>query len=149
MIWRTGLTSRRPFTYPRPWQEHRHLVVLGDPGSGKSTLVKVLTYAFGEADSNAYKRACGGLIPIPIILRDYKTRQWQNYEDLLRDFISTLDDDIRSEITPKCCLKHLHDGKAILLIDGLDEVGLREERIRLRDKIISRYWMQLAAAMPF
>jgi len=134
--WADRADKQKTFYVPKALQEQRHLVVLGDPGSGKSTLVKVLTYAFGEADSNAYKRACGELIPIPIILRDYKTRRWQNYEDMLRDFIATLDDDIRSEITPAWLLEHWRKGKAILLVDGLDEVGLREERLRLRDEIL-------------
>lgn len=134
--WANRFDRQKTMYVPKVLQEQRHLVVLGDPGSGKSTLVKLLTYAFGEAGSNAYKRACGELIPIPIILRDYKTRQWKNYEDMLRDFIATLDEDIRSEITTEWLLEYLREGKAILLIDGLDEVGSREERLRLRNKII-------------
>jgi energy-coupling factor transporter ATP-binding protein EcfA2 len=134
--WADRFDKQKTIYVPKALREHRHLAVLGDPGCGKSTLVKVLTYAFGEADSNAYKRACGELIPIPIILRDYKTRQWQSYENMLRDFIATLDEDIRSEVTPEWLLEHLREGKAILLIDGLDEVGNREERLRLRDEII-------------
>jgi len=124
------------FHVPKALQTKRHLIVLGDPGSGKSTLIKVLTYAFGEADSNAYKRVCGELIPIPIILREHQTHQWRSYEDLLRDFIATLDSDIRNEITSEWLLSHLENGKAILLIDGLDEVGSRDERSRLRSDII-------------
>jgi hypothetical protein len=134
--WTDRFDRQKSVYVPRALQEKRHLTVLGDPGGGKSTLVKVLTYAFGEADTNAYKRACGELIPIPIILRDYQIRHWQNYTDMLRDFIATLDEDIRGEVTPEWLLEHLSEGKAILLIDGLDEVGLREERLRLRDEII-------------
>jgi energy-coupling factor transporter ATP-binding protein EcfA2 len=134
--WAERFDKQKTMYVPKALQEHRHLVVLGDPGSGKSTLVKLLTYAFGEAGANAYKRACGELLPIPIILRDYKTRQWWNFEDMLLDFIATLDEDIRGEITTAWLIEYLRKGKAILLIDGLDEVGSREERLRLRDKII-------------
>jgi hypothetical protein len=86
---------------PRALQEERHLIVLGDPGSGKSTLVKVLTYAFGESGNNPYKRSCGEIIPIPIILRDYVTRDWQNPGDMLRAFVATLDDSIRKDVQPE------------------------------------------------
>src|SRR2546423_3409891 len=134
--WADRFDNQKTMYVPRALQEHRHLVVLGDPGSGKSTLVKLLTYAFGEAGDNAYKRACGELIPIPIILRDYKPRQWQSYHDMLGKFIATLDEDIRSEITVEWLLEQLSEGKAILLIDGLDEVGSREDRKHLRNKVV-------------
>lgn len=122
---------------PQALQEERHLMVLGDPGSGKSTLIKVLTYAFGEANSNSYKRACGELIPIPIILRDYATRKWHSPMDMIADFAETVPRELRSEITPAWLMGYLHEGKAILLVDGLDEVGGPEERLRLRNEVIS------------
>src|SRR5690348_2303140 len=134
--WSNRFDPQQAEYVPSVLQEHRFLMVLGDPVSGKSTLIKVLTYAFGEADNNAYKRACGELIPIPIILRNYHTREWNSYRDMLREFINTLAEDIRNEITPEWLLDYLRRGKAILLIDGLDEVGLQEERLRLRDEII-------------
>lgn len=134
--WSDRFDRRKNLYIPKALQEHRHVIVLGDPGSGKSTLVKVLTYAFGEAGTNIYKRACGELIPIPIVLRDYQTREWQSYRDMLRSFIATLDEDIRDEITPEWLLEHMRRGQAILLIDGIDEVGRHEDRLRLRDDII-------------
>src|SRR5262245_20504842 len=72
--WAERFDKQKTLYVPKALREQRHLVVLGDPGCGKSTLVKVLTYAFGEAGNNAYKRACGELVPIPIILREYNTR---------------------------------------------------------------------------
>jgi internalin A len=134
--WKDRFEARKTFHIPQILQNHRHLMVLGDPGSGKSTLIKVLTYAFGEAKDNAYKRACGELIPIPIILRLYNTRRWHTYHDMLRDFIATLDEDIRSEITPEWLIVYLTAGRAILMVDGVDEVGSRAEREHLRDEVI-------------
>jgi energy-coupling factor transporter ATP-binding protein EcfA2 len=133
--WSTRFNEEQTSYVPKALAQHHHLIVLGDPGSGKSTLIKVLAYAFGEANPNAYKRACGDLIPIPIVLRNYATRSWHTFYDVLRDFISTLDDGIRNHVTSEWLLEYLRDGRAILLIDGLDEIGTVEERIRLRDAI--------------
>jgi energy-coupling factor transporter ATP-binding protein EcfA2 len=122
---------------PQALAENPRLVILGDPGCGKSTLIKVLTYAFGDSGANAYKSACGELIPIPIILRDYATRKWRNFEDMLGDFISTLDPNIARQIEPTWLVERLSQGEAILMLDGLDEVGSAGERVRLRDKVVA------------
>ena len=134
--WTKRFDPKESSYLPQVLHDQHHVVILGDPGSGKSTIVKVLTYAFGEAGSNAYKRACGDLIPIPIVLRDFAIRKWKTVTDLLTEFIDTLDEGIRNDITPDWLLNHLTKGTAILLIDGLDEVGGREERLRLRDEIL-------------
>ncbi|MGH8547499.1 MAG: NACHT domain-containing protein [Methylococcales bacterium] len=116
--------------------------MLGDPGSGKSTLIGVLTYSFGRAGSTPFKRLFGDLLPVPVILRDYKVRQWQSYHDLLRDFVDSnlvqgsIDDAIRADITPGFLLARLRAGQAILMLDGLDEVGSREDRLQIREQVI-------------
>ena len=134
--WKERFDVSKTVHVPQALRERRRLVVLGDPGSGKSTLVKVLTYAFGEAKDNAYKRTCGELVPIPIILRTYNTRKWEHYNHMLQDFIETLDPDIRKDITPKWLVTQLNLGKGILIIDGVDEIGSREDREHLRNQVV-------------
>src|SRR5262249_278613 len=120
---------------PQALQESKHLVVLGDPGSGKSTLVKVITYSLGVSGNTSFKQTLGELLPVPIILRDYNIRGWRKPEDMLRDFIATLDVEIRDEISPEWLLDHLRGGRGFLLIDGLDEVGSPKVRKYLRKEI--------------
>lgn len=121
---------------PEALEQSHHLVVLGDPGSGKSTLVKLLAYSFGRIEPTPLARRLGPRLPVPIILRDYKVRQWQSPEDMLRDFIAQLDEDIRSEVTVEWLLTALIEGRGILLMDGLDEVGSQDERQHLRDQVV-------------
>lgn len=128
--------GKETFWLPKALSEHKHLVVLGDPGAGKSTLVKSITYSFGKAGETALSRTFGKLLPIPIILRDYRVSQWQNYRDMLADFIKQLDEKIRDDISVDWVLDFLHKGEAILLLDGLDEVGNVEIRLHLRDQIV-------------
>jgi internalin A len=122
---------------PEALEKSRHLVVLGDPGCGKSTLVKVITYSFGRAEPTPLSQRFGPLLPVPIILRDYRIGTWQSKEDMLRDFIRQLDEDIRNRVSVEWLLAALREGRGFLLLDGLDEVGSREDRIHLRDKIVT------------
>ncbi len=121
---------------PEALEKDRHLVVLGDPGSGKSTLVKLLTYSFARIEPTPLARRLGSHLPVPIILRDYKVREWNSPEDMLRDFVARLDDEIREEVSVEWLIAGLREGRGILLLDGLDEVGSREDREHLRDKVV-------------
>ena len=89
----TGCSSSRPVSAqllspegnPEPWGDRRplreavagahRLVILGDPGSGKSTLVDWLAaWQLADAHQNAWKTLLGSRIPIPLILRDLLAR---------------------------------------------------------------------------
>src|ERR1035438_4879916 len=67
-------------------QRQKHLVVLGDLGSGKSTLVRMMAYSFGRTEPTPLVRLLGSsFVPIPVVLRDYKVRTWTSPADMLRD----------------------------------------------------------------
>src|SRR5262245_20135942 len=123
--WRPGAKKER-FYLPKALTQSRHLVALGDPGSGKSTLVKSITYLFGRSQASSLQQRFGTLLPVPIILRDYNVRLWKSYEDMLRDFIDGLDEKIRYDVTVEWLMDYLRKGEGILLLDGLDEVGSQE-----------------------
>jgi internalin A len=142
LTWDVSGTERH--YVPDMLEQPPHLVVLGDPGSGKSTLIKLLAYSFGRIEPTPLARRLGAHLPIPIILRDYRVRSWQTPEDMLRDFITHLDTEIRSEVNVPWLLDALMAGRGALLLDGLDEVGGQAEREHLRDRVI----LPLLARMP-
>ncbi len=137
-------SNEERFYLPKALSESRHLVILGDPGSGKSTLVKLITHAFGRSTSSSLPQHFGPLLPIPIILHDYKVGEWNNYEDMLRSFIKQLDEEIRDSVTVEWLTEYLEKGQAIVLLDGIDEIGSAEARRHLRDQILRPLMWQFA-----
>lgn len=134
LTWEVAGTERQ--YVPDVLEQQRHLVVLGDPGSGKSTLIKLLAYSFGRIEPTPLARRLGAHLPIPIILRDYRVRGWHTPEDMLHDFIAQLDVEIRAEVTVSWLLDALTSGRGALLLDGLDEVGGQAERAQLHGQVV-------------
>lgn len=125
---------------PKALEDAKHLVVLGDPGSGKSTLIKVLAYSFARMVPTQFSKHFGELIPIPIILRDYNVSGWKEPLDLLRDYAATLEEALRGEVTSGWLLAKLRSGQGVLLVDGLDEVGRLDDRKLVREVIQLLLW---------
>ncbi len=137
-------------------QEAR-LVLLGDPGSGKSTFVnflalclagdalqhpninvKLLTAPLPEEDEDSSDQPSqswrhGALLPVRVVLRDFVARGLPPKGEvcqachLLKFLTSELTASGLKEYAP-FLEKHLHEKGGIFLFDGLDEVPEADER---------------------
>lgn len=113
--------------YPR-------LVLLGDPGSGKSTLVNFITLCLagewlGSADANLRRLGEGWqlprLLPVRVILRDYAARGLpinQGLWDFIQAELRTAEDPNLRTCAPVLESYLQQEQGALLLLDGLDEV---------------------------
>jgi len=131
-----------PFRWPRcieaieAIRKHTHLVLLGDPGSGKSTLVSYLSWQLCQpkaAQGNAWVKEFGGLIPLPMILRELRLKADLTWEGLVDAFLEHRIGKLLR--THKTVESLLNDGRAIVLLDGLDEIGNLTIRRKLKDAI--------------
>ncbi|HTB85488.1 MAG TPA: NACHT domain-containing protein [Candidatus Sulfotelmatobacter sp.] len=112
-------------------RDHQRIIVLGDPGAGKSTLIHWLADTFSSPEPHQLTTTFGRLIPIPIVLRDLRfdhNLKMMRWEDL---FSSFLEQPIAQSLKlfPKKKLDAIFEtGQALVLLDGLDEVpySLRE-----------------------
>lgn len=116
--------------------DHRRLVVLGDPGAGKSTVVNYLTTLFSSYRNHAVADTLGHLIPLPFVLRDYPIDEHVTFDALLDAFQTQPFWPETDGPEPGELREALESGQALILLDGLDEIGNVKIRRALRDAVL-------------
>ncbi|UYP48629.1 hypothetical protein NEF87_004914 [Candidatus Lokiarchaeum ossiferum] len=100
-------------------------VILGDPGSGKSTLTKVITY---KVNKNYESKLIFNrhLTVLPIILRDYSPKM---DELSILNYIENKAQVDYSLTIPENALNYLaQQGRIAIILDGLDELDYSKHR---------------------
>jgi formylglycine-generating enzyme required for sulfatase activity len=137
---------------------NRRLVILGDPGSGKSTFLNHLALrlaAYGLApegsQSSEYRDWLAQLpgwpeeeanvLPISVVLRDFARWLPGDAERAeprhLWDFIVSRLEAQNLAFAAEPLHRALEKGKAIVLLDGLDEIPTKTQRMFIRDAVVS------------
>ena len=139
----------RPLSALEAVVQNRHLVILGDPGAGKSTFVNHLALCLASHDTKdclTDRLPCWGKeelysVPIHVVLRDFA--RWipegtkEAEASLLWKFIAGRLDARKLNFAGKVLEDALEEGQAIVLLDGMDEIASREKRIFVRDAVAS------------
>ncbi len=119
----------------------QRLVLLGDPGAGKSTLARYLALTLAETSLDGPLGALAGWLPLLVELRTYADVRWRD-----RTFLDLLDHLHATEgvglPTPMVESFLRNDGRAVVIFDGLDELfdpRLRETVTRQITWFADRY----------
>jgi energy-coupling factor transporter ATP-binding protein EcfA2 len=116
---------------------HPRLVVLGDPGSGKSTLINYIADSLSRPSHSELRTRLGAdIVPLPFILRELGIGEDITWDALCTAFLArpvghTLgkDDSERRQNLDTL----LRSGQGWVMLDGLDEIGSASVRGKLRD----------------
>ena len=122
--------------------ENRRLVLLGDPGIGKSTFLNYVAWLLSRPATNVLIDRLGWRLPLPMVLRELEVRGVRRFDDLLEAFLNHKMSAPLLEDDRGYLMRTLDEGQAFLLLDGIDELGDRETRERLRSAVfegMSRY----------
>lgn len=137
--------------------DHDRLVLLGDPGSGKTTVVNFITHVMACAGVAENPEQClsrlektgpwqhGPLLPVRMILREFAAwlEPGKDGNGTLGAYIrKTLDDASLGNLWPV-----IHEGlqdkdtSFLILLDGLDEVpaAMRQKVVRIIDDFAGKY----------
>ena len=118
------------------------LVLLGDPGIGKSTFLNYVAWLLSRPATNALIERMGWRLPLPMVLRELPVRGVKDFDGLLEAFLSREMSAPLLEEDRRYLMQTLEEGRAFLLLDGIDELGGREARENLRSAVldgVSRY----------
>ncbi|EOD69582.1 NACHT domain-containing protein [Amycolatopsis vancoresmycina] len=96
------------------------LVLIGEAGSGKTTLLQWIAVSAARAQLPPQLEAWKGKVPLAVRLRRYVERPLPEVEELTDEVASSLS----ARKPPRWCTDLLVAGRAILLIDGLDELPI-------------------------
>ena len=119
-------------------QKHDGLIILGDPGAGKTTFVKVLTLslALGQGEALDLNHRLPVLVPLSAYANALAEQDALRLDDFIADYLHAIGADLPIADLVK---EALQNGTALILLDGLDEVKTPAQRHTVVARVVDFY----------
>jgi len=145
----TELTGRlgEPQLALKLLQKHDGLIILGDPGAGKTTFLKMLALrlALGQSEAVGLKQRLPLLAPLSAYANALAASDVR-----LDDFIAAYFRDIGSDLpVAEILAEAFKKGQALILLDGLDEVKDPAQRHTVVERVVDFYTFHRRAGNKF
>eukprot|EP01029_Cantina_marsupialis_P006002 TRINITY_DN165397_c0_g1_i6.p1 TRINITY_DN165397_c0_g1~~TRINITY_DN165397_c0_g1_i6.p1 ORF type:complete len:513 (-),score=72.62 TRINITY_DN165397_c0_g1_i6:16-1554(-) len=121
------------------FKKNRFILISGKPGSGKTTLSRSIINALSASNLKVMAKEFGRRLPIYIKLRDYKLNQINTFTDFFDEISITISNILKIEVSKKILEFYLKKGWCFLIFDGVDEVGSKENRLKVRNYILKYF----------
>ncbi|MFF7626915.1 HEAT repeat domain-containing protein [Streptomyces cyaneofuscatus] len=108
-------------------------VLLGDPGGGKSALMRYLTLLLTRGEPEEAPRPLRGLVPLMVELRQYADDRWRHSG--FEDFLDHRHSDFGLGVPPSVRERLLAEGRAWVVFEGLDEIFDPQVRAEATDRM--------------
>ncbi len=131
-----GRTLSEPRPLPELLQECGAMVLLGAPGMGKTTFVKFLCQVLASGQEGAL--GLSTRLPVPMQLAVY-AEALDAGDEPLEAFLARYYREERGQEIGECLSRALQAGGAMVMLDGLDEVGGLARRRRVLDHVRAFY----------
>ena len=116
----------------------RPVMLLGDPGTGKSTLLNYLVWLLARPTGDLWTERMGAwLLPVPMVLRELHIRGATDFDGLLQAFLSHA---MSKPLGDGSYLREmLAKGQGFILLDGIDEIADPRVRKDLRSAVFDGF----------
>jgi predicted NACHT family NTPase len=128
----------RPLSLEELLGKHRRIIILGDPGAGKSTMMQYVTL---QAAYQLTGKPCTlkySLNGFPILIHLNKfvdIEQWDKEKGLLAAIIGEVENNSHLKVPPEYLENQLKEGKCLILLDAFDELATDRARRLLSEKV--------------
>lgn len=127
------------FSLEEAMENHNKIIILGDPGAGKSTMMQYLTLHSSHrylGKKNQLRSTLPKRLPILIRLNKFHDiKVWETGKDLLAAIIGEIKANLGQTVPENFLDNLLKAGNCLILFDAFDELASAEARRLLSEKV--------------